>query len=285
MTPRRRRLALPGRGRGEIATLEWGPADRPVDLLFLHANGFNALTYRGLLAPLGKRWRILAPDQRGHGATTLVADPAAREDWSDLAADLVALAEATGAAGVVAAGHSMGGTAALLAAAASPGLARRLLLIDPVILPRGRRITPAMAEADSPLARGALRRRRTFPDRNAARAAYRGRGAFAGWSEEMLDDYVEAGFRDTAEGVTLACSPAWEASNYRAHGHDAWAALAYPGPVTIVRAGEGSTCSVDEDRAAFPRLTVRTVAGASHFLPMQHPDLVRAVLAETLAPT
>lgn len=277
-------FSLAGRGGGEMAALGWGPADRPVDLLFLHANGFNALTYRRLLAPLGDRWRVLAVDQRGHGATTFGAEPAGRDDWSDLAGDILALAKAADIERAVLAGHSMGATAAALAAAENPAIARRLLLVDPVILPRGQRITPASPEAHGDLARGALRRRRDFADRAAALAAYRGRGAFAGWNEFMLADYVGAGFKESGDSVTLACAPEWEASNYRAHGHDAWTALAaYPGPTMILKAGEASTCSVEEDRAAFPRLTVRTVMGAAHFLPMQAPDLVRAALAEALA--
>jgi surface antigen len=64
---RRRQVAVPG---GAIAALEFGPADRPLDVLFLHANGFNAGTYADILAPLGDRLRILAVDQRGHGLTT-----------------------------------------------------------------------------------------------------------------------------------------------------------------------------------------------------------------------
>ncbi len=32
--------------------LEFGDAGTPIDLVFLHANGFNALTYRMMLEPL-----------------------------------------------------------------------------------------------------------------------------------------------------------------------------------------------------------------------------------------
>ena len=46
---------------GEVVTYELGPQDRPVDVLFLHANGFNARTYRTILAPLAT-WRRTIPD-------------------------------------------------------------------------------------------------------------------------------------------------------------------------------------------------------------------------------
>ena len=63
--PQARRFPLPGRG-GEMAGLAFGPADRPLDLLFVHANGFNARTYRTILGPLAEQFHILAVDLRGH---------------------------------------------------------------------------------------------------------------------------------------------------------------------------------------------------------------------------
>jgi hypothetical protein len=41
--PRPRSFALPDRG-GAMAALEFGPQARPVDVVFSHANGFNACT-------------------------------------------------------------------------------------------------------------------------------------------------------------------------------------------------------------------------------------------------
>ncbi len=53
-------------------------------------------------------------------------------------------------------------------------------------------------EGHAGLAEGALRRRSDFPSREAALAAYRGRGAFRTWPEAPLADYVADGFRDVA---------------------------------------------------------------------------------------
>jgi pimeloyl-ACP methyl ester carboxylesterase len=107
-------------GAGEMAVLEFGPTDRPVDVVFVHANGFNGQTYRALLAPLSAGLRILAVDQRGHGSSRLAADPRHRRNWLDLRDDLLALLTALDQGPVVLAGHSMGGTVSLLAAAAAP---------------------------------------------------------------------------------------------------------------------------------------------------------------------
>ncbi len=284
-TPRTFELPLTGRGPGSVGGIDLGPAERPVDLVFLHANGFNALTYRHLLTPLAERWRILAIDQRGHGATTLPADPAGRAGWQDLRDDLLALLEALDLRGVVLSGHSMGGTVSVLAAALAPERARALVLLDPVMFPR----THGPAGEPSPMVAAALRRRSVFADRAAALAAYRGRGAFATWPEEMLEDYVAAGLVDQPGGeVALACTPQWEASNYAAQGHDSWGAVErYPGPVTVLAAEMGSTFRPPEGPALdvlAPRMRMERLAGATHFLPMEQPERVRQALADALSP-
>ena len=282
--PRVRTFSLPGRG-GESRALEFGPQDRPIDVIFSHANGFNARTYRTILGPLADRLRILAVDQRGHGRSGLPSyERSAPASWDDVADDLLALIESLDAPPLVLAGHSMGGTISLLAAAEAPKRVKALALFDPVIMPRDLGRDPA-AVSESPLVQGALRRRAMFPSRAAAVAAYTGRGAFKTWTDAMLADYVADGFRDRPDGeVELSCSPAWEASNFTSHAHDPWAALAHiSAPIHVVRAEVGSTCRIEGHEAEFTasgKVTVETVPGTSHFLPMERPDLVAHLLLE-----
>jgi pimeloyl-ACP methyl ester carboxylesterase len=276
-----RAIALPGRGAGEMAYLDFGDPDRPVDLVFLHANGFNALTYRQVLAPLARRFRILAVDQRGHGLTSLDTDLAGRRDWLDLRDDLLAFLSAQDLHGIVLSGHSMGATASLLAAAAEPNRCRSLPLFDPVILPPGM----DKVSAESPMIVGARRRRAVFPSREAAVASYTGRGAFKSWPEVILTDYVEAGFRETSDGeVTLTCAPAWEASGFAAHGHDPWDALRQSTcTIDILRAETGSTFHIDGAEAVDPgRIRVSVAPGSTHFIPMEFPDLTRSHLTAAI---
>ncbi len=289
--PRRRMVPIRSPwGDGDMAVLDFGDAQRPVDVVFLHANGFNALTYRTLLAPLSATLRIVAPDLRGHGATTLKADPRGRRSWRDLRDDVLALLEALGGPPVTLAGHSMGGTVALEAAGARPGKVSNLALFDPVIwrptvlalarLPGARALTAARF----PLVQGALRRRSVFADQAEAFTTYRGRGAFASWPETTLADYVAGGFVERDNGtVELACAPAWEASNYIAQANDPWRVLRrFDRPVTILKGERGSTCHVS-DRAGlshrFARLRVETVTGG-HFFPMERPNLVRDAILD-----
>lgn len=271
----RRMIDIGDPSGGRLAALEFGPAEQPLAGLLLHANGFNARTYRSLLAPLADL-HILACDHRGHGRSTLPAEPEGRTDWWDVTNDLIALLDRLDAPPLVLIGHSMGGTAALLAAAERPSRVRRLVLLDPVIPPPERR-----GEGHAGLAEGALRRRSDFPSREAALAAYRGRGAFRTWPEAPLADYVADGFRDVAGGVTLACTGAWEASSYTAQDHDPWAALARLScPAGILRAETGSTCVLDEGGGT---VEVETVPGTTHFLPFEAPERVRAAIRRALA--
>jgi pimeloyl-ACP methyl ester carboxylesterase len=279
---RRRLFPLPSRG-GTMAGIEFGPKDQPVDIIWSHANGFNALTYRHVLAQLGDTKRVLAVDLRGHGLTTLPADPANRGGWDEFADDLVALMAFLEAREVVLAGHSLGGTSSLLAVDREPARVRKLALFEPVLLlpPRtaggvgGTRADPARLE------QGALKRRRSYCSKAEAEAAYRGRGAFRTWPDEILADYVADGFRERDDGtVELACAPEWEASNFnQSCGVNAGELLdRCPCDVSIFRAAMESTFELDIPDGQHSCVSVRTVAGTTHFLPMEQPELVRTAL-------
>ncbi len=270
-------------GAGDMSVLDFGDPKRPVDLVFCHANGFNAATYRSILAPLASSLRILAPDLRGHGATTLPTTMGGRRGWQDHRDDLVALLEMIEGPPVVLAGHSMGATAAILAAAERPEKVSQIVAFDPVIWKRW--VVAALhlpfldrLPARIPLARGALRRRPRFDSREQALAAYRNRGAFRGWSDIMLVDYLSAGLSEDGEGFVLSCKPAWEAANYAAQSHDPWKALQASGPpVRILKAERGSTCAV-EPSPRLPKVSVEVVPAGTHFFPMLRPDIARDAL-------
>jgi pimeloyl-ACP methyl ester carboxylesterase len=285
--PRRISLPVANRwGEGRMAVLDFGEADRPVDLVFVHANGFNALTYRSLLAPLSGSLRLWAPDLRGHGGTLLPADPRSRRSWADHGDDLVALLDAIDGPPVVLSGHSMGATSALLAAAERPDRVAGLVLFDPVIWDRWAVAAFQLPLLDRlasriPLVKAARRRRAVFDSREQAMAAYTGRGAFKGWPEMMLADYLVDGLVESEDGFTLACTPEWEASNYGAQSHDPWRALRrLDCPVRILRGETGSTCRIREQPRGLPHVTVETVPGTNHCLPMLRPDIARDALFE-----
>jgi pimeloyl-ACP methyl ester carboxylesterase len=288
---RRLTLAL---GDGTMSALRWGPDRTPPDLIFLHANGFNAAAYDPLLAPIGERGSVVAVDMRGHGLSSLPTAPDAMIDWWPYARDLIAVLDQwvpKGAPPVVLAGHSMGGITAILAASLRPHAVRGLVLADPVLMPPALRwalyLPWGRARArQTPLASGALKRRATFPSKAEALATYATRKAFSTWQPGFLDGYVNGGFVDDPEGVRLACAPEWEAANFAAHRHDSWGALAgLAMPVRLFAAEKGSTVSGGLARLAriAPKVEATVVPGTSHFIPMERPDVIRQALEDMLA--
>ena len=277
---------------GRMAGLAFGDESRAVDILFLHATGFNARTYRALLQPLGERFHVVAVDMRGHGRSTLPPRRFGYVSWRRHRDDVIALLDRHFTQPVALAGHSMGATVSLMVGGRRPDLVRGLALIEPVILsgaayalaelPGGTVMTRSLL----PIARKASRRRAHFPNREVAFASFQERGVFRTFPPEALADYVADGLVDDAKGVHLACSPAYEAATFAAQRHDPWAAIRRaPGPIVLLRAERGSTMSsaaTQRFAALRPDARLAVVEGAGHMLPIERPDRARAAI-ETAA--
>lgn len=267
-----------GLADGAVNLLEWPDAGPSVH--FTHANGFNAETYVPILSPLAGEAHLFASDLRGHGFTALPADPERHSSWLTYPADLVRVLDAIGAGPYVLAGHSMGATTSLIAAANRPDLARAVILFEPVA-----RSMPRSADFDlesMPLIAMTKKRRRVFPDAAMARRAYHGRGAFQTWSDDQLDAYLRGGLKPDPEGVRLACDPLWETQNYRLGPSGINEAVPrVQCPIMVFTGTEASTTGddfVELVRRHHPSAHIQLVEGATHFLPMERPDLVRSAI-------
>lgn len=105
----------------ELRTLVWAPAGGPTPPAFLLVHGLasNALLWRGVadrLAAAGHR--VVAVDQRGHGASDRGGDAVA--DLPTLVADLLAVRRALDLHPLVAVGQSWGGNVVLELARRTP---------------------------------------------------------------------------------------------------------------------------------------------------------------------
>jgi pimeloyl-ACP methyl ester carboxylesterase len=288
------RFSIPGQG-GHLSGLNFSRSEGPIDVTFLHATGFSASTYRQLLEPLGPDLRVVAFDLRGHGHTSLPTHPKRLVNWYQYADDVIhaltQLGDGKPSTRLIA-GHSLGGTVALLAQARHPSLAKGLLMIDPaMILPRLRRwlmmpFGPRLLQRRLPIARGAARRRASFPNLHEVLASYSKRDAFRSWLPGFLDDYINDAFAQRADGsVTLRCDPAWESATFCAHRHDlAHALKQLRAPARMMVAERQSTSArilpFLNDWA--PSVQVEQVVGSSHFIPMEQPELVRSHMLQML---
>lgn len=108
--PPGRRVELPGRGTTFVRELP-GPPGAPVVVL-LHGWTVSAdLNWFACYEALGRRYRVLAMDHRGHGRGLRARR---RFRLSDCADDVAALCEVLGIRRVIPVGYSMGGPIALL---------------------------------------------------------------------------------------------------------------------------------------------------------------------------
>ena len=114
----------------QVHYLSWSPpsdASGPLPVLALHGLASSSSWYQRLAGRLSGQFRILAPDQRGHGRTTQAPSG---YDWQTLASDAVGLLDHFGIDRAVVLGHSWGGHVASNLAARFPDRVSRLVMID-----------------------------------------------------------------------------------------------------------------------------------------------------------
>ncbi len=278
---------------GSLSVLHWlgaksgGRPDgtKPV-LHWAHANGFNGQTYHQLLSSLADEIDIFAADARGHGFSDLPAEPKEMTGWHIYRNDLeplIAMLAVHAGQKIWLGGHSMGGCASIMLAAKRPDLVAGLVLSDPVIVADiGRWLMPVLRLVNPnnrgfQLLRMASRRRRDWPDRATAEAAYRGRGAFKSWQAGFLADYLAGGLRPKDGQMSLCCAPLWEAANFKGPQIDSVTPVKkLRVPFTLLMAQFGSTTRVPK---AFdiPKVDkkIEIVPGTTHFLPMEQPEKLR----------
>ena len=291
---------------GDIAGVEVGDPAKPVAAVWLHATGFNAMTYQSMLAPLGLRARIAALDLRGHGRTELPARPNKLRSWARYRDDVIEWMEQRAPQGALLAGHSMGGCVALMVAGKRPELVKGLVLADPVILsPRmyfWEHVCPPVVWLMRPggqnLAVAARKRKNAFASAEDAKSSYEGRAIFKTWREPFLADYVLDGFERVDENPydsedqtwSLLCDPKWESATFRAQRNRPWQALSRVKkakiPITVLMGEKGSVIAPRTAQRLMrknPDLVMKIKQGTTHFLPMEAPYEVRDHMASYLA--
>ncbi len=266
---------------------------RPATLVFAHANGFPAGTYRTLLDEWrAAGWNVLAPPKLGHDPSHPV-----ESGWRRLRDELIAFIEReAGGAPVQLVGHSLGGYLSLMAASRRPELADGVVLIDSPVLAGWRAHSVRVVKATGLIGRvspGRVSRRRRdhWPSAEDARRHFAARHVFARWAPEVLDDYVASGLEPDPErgGVRLAFRREIETRLYNTLPHDL-GMLLHRHPPRCPVAFLGGTQSVEVRQVglvatrAVTRGRIEWIEG-THLFPMEQPRATaRAVLRLLAAP-
>ena len=246
---------------------------------FSHANGFNGLTYQSLLKNISKEFRVTTYDMRGHGDTTLKADPKKLRSWHSFRDDLIFLIENSNAPAVLS-GHSLGGTASWLAALLRPDLVEKLVLVDPVILPLryifGYHLFNFfnMAHFLNPLAKNALIRRNEWKTKEEAYDYFSEKKLFSKVSKEALNDYVNHGLKHNKNNkLTLKCDPKWESSCFQLNTKEVWDGVEHLKiPIKIILTKNSAVCnkfSQERIKKLAPQTEIVFIENTTHMLPLE----------------
>ena len=264
-----------------------GDASLPA-LLISHATGFHARCYLPIAESLADRYHSVGPDYRGHGDTAI--DPNWQTDWSRFGDDAIAAAHAVaGSRPITGFGHSMGGAALLMAAHREPSLFDRLVLFEPIVYPAAATGLTDAEVRETPIVRGALRRRRTFASFDAAYDNYREKPPLSLMTPAALRSYVDHGFRETLDehgepAVTLKCTPEVEAGIFMtARSNGLFDLLPQIETPCLVIAGrvEADEPSSQTSHVAerLPNADYLQLDHQTHFGPFSHPDEIADLIA------
>lgn len=205
------------------------PSGKPL-LHFLHGNGFCGLTYTPMLELLSQQFDLWLCDVQGHGDSESGAKFLGWNKNAELVTEAFTALNPAPNQPVYAVGHSLGSVLSSLIMAAQPQLFKQAVLLDPVFF------TPNMILAmhgmrwlglseKHEMAKRARQRRDSWPNRQAAFAGLRTRGAFKSWRDEALWSYVNHGLHEVQGGVTLKCRPQREADFFASFPRNLWRSL------------------------------------------------------------
>ncbi|MET3134204.1 pimeloyl-ACP methyl ester carboxylesterase [Oxalobacteraceae bacterium GrIS 1.11] len=254
---------------------------------FAHANSYPAGTYRRFFSLLSEDFEIQALDMHAHNPRYPV-----QTGWGALVEEYIAELSARYTAPVILLGHSLGGMLSLMVAKARPDLVRCVVLLDAPVVAGWRALVlrllrnSALGEKYFSPARFSARRRKLWPDAQAAYQHFADKDMFAIWAPEVLADYIASGMAPHPDGVQLRFTREIETEVYRSLPHHIGALVRgkYPVPIGFIGGTESVECrqaGLGPTRKLVGR-HFRQIPGG-HLFPMETPELAAKVTREMIA--
>jgi pimeloyl-ACP methyl ester carboxylesterase len=251
-------------------------------IYFSHANGFNGLTYKTLLNKISPNQKIISYDLRGHGKSTVPAEPEKLKSWQRYRDDLISILEKNNEPSTLI-GHSLGGTTSLLVSFKRPELVSKIILIDPVLLPLtywlGTKAVKSIGliEKVHPMVKGALVRKKTWGSKEEAFQYFSGKKLFRKVIPEAINDYIDGGMKKINENLyELNCSPKWEAATFKLTSGGNWFNLKKSNvPTKVILTPNSVVCNERSQKKLnknIAKIEFVTLENTTHMLPLEDID-------------
>lgn len=247
------------RDEAGLSVLDAGEGASP--LLFIHGNSCDHTFLAPQIEHFAANRRVVAPDLLGHGASD---KPECEYTFPRLADDLAEVAAALRLPPVVAVGHSMGGVVALELSLRHPDMVAAVVCLDSTVLtPPGRlsRIRTLLEGLKSETWQGYFRR--YFES------------AFDPTDDPERKEAILERMLTTPQHVVVSLFEQWRVSDGAA------AARACRVPYLYVSSARSRT-DVAQLKELCPQLLHGQVVGSGHFLTLEVPEQVNAMLERFL---
>lgn len=264
--------------------VEWGPPDAP-PLVFCHgfldiAWSWDFLAREGL----AERYRMIAPDFRGHGESDRVG-AGGYYHFPDYVADLTSLVDGLGLDSFGLVGHSMGGSVVSYFTGAFPDRVNHLALLEGLGPPEGDDALPdRIPHWLRGWKRGLAHKRRPYDSLAEAADRLKKTDPFvdddtALWLAERATERVDGRYCFRHDPVHLSMGP----TPYRVDiASQFWRRINCP--VLLVEGSESSFRLApeifDERKAYFPHAEQAVIEGAAHMMMRHQPAALARVLDE-----
>ncbi len=242
-------------------------------IVMVHATGFIPWLWHPIAKSLSKKYRVIVPCLSSH---RMPHETDKSIGWETLADDVYQLLKALNVYNAYLVGHSMGGAVTTLVNSLFSLPAEKMVLIEPIYLPKEIYGVVIPAEAH-PLASKAIKRGNGWKNVDECREYFLLKPFFQTWDKEMFELYLSYGLVENGNGgLKLYCSPEKEAALFLGCSQrDPWPLLPEVTCPVLVLEGETSENKQFLDLVKTTKLfengSYMEIPGTGHLVPMEKP--------------
>jgi 2-succinyl-6-hydroxy-2,4-cyclohexadiene-1-carboxylate synthase len=254
---------------------------KSIPIVCLHGSTGNAHHWDEVASDLCSEYRVLCPDQRGHGDTGVPTDSFRVEDF---AGDLISFVEALTLRNFVLIGHSLGSRVATFYGGTQPERLKAIILVDPSF--------DMSEKAQKDFIQGVVTQPEAYESRDQVFKVLRSRPTHVFRSDDAIWRQIILGMRTRSDGRLE-----WKYARRAAIGsleharEDIWPSAARVNVPTLILRGRASpvatTASVNRMLQTIKNSRVVVVEKAHHGIQQDNPEafvsMVRPFLKQVLA--